>query len=29
MAHVWTLEEGKVISFLQHVDTARVQELIE
>ena len=29
MAHVWTLADGKAISFLQHVDTARVRELIE
>lgn len=28
MAHVWTLADGKVTSFLQHVDTARVRELI-
>lgn len=28
MAHVWTLAEGKVTNFLQHVDTARVRELI-
>jgi ketosteroid isomerase-like protein len=28
MAHVWTLTDGKVISFLQHVDTAKVRELI-
>lgn len=28
MAHVWTLKEGKVSTFLQHVDTARVQALI-
>jgi ketosteroid isomerase-like protein len=28
MAHVWTLADGKVVSFLQHVDTARVRELI-
>ena len=29
MAHVWKLADGKAISFLQHVDTARVRELIE
>lgn len=29
MAHVWTLVDGKAISFLQHVDSARVRELIE
>ena len=29
MAHVWTLAEGKVTAFLQHVDTARFQELIK
>jgi len=28
MAHVWTLADGKAISFLQHVDTAKVHELI-
>jgi len=28
MAHVWTLAEGKATAFLQHVDTARVAELI-
>lgn len=28
MAHVWTLTDGKIASFLQHVDTARVRELI-
>lgn len=28
MAHVWTLTDGKAISFLQHVDTAKVRELI-
>ena len=28
MAHVWTLAGGKVVSFLQHVDTAKVRELI-
>ena len=28
MAHVWTLVDGKVVSFLQHVDTARVREQI-
>lgn len=27
MAHVWTLADGKVVRFLQHVDTARVREL--
>jgi hypothetical protein len=29
MAHVWTLADGKAISFLQHVDSAKVRELIE
>ncbi len=29
MAHVWTLADGKATHFLQHVDTARVRELIE
>lgn len=29
MAHVWTLAGGKAISFLQHVDTAKVRDLIE
>lgn len=29
MAHVWTLAGGKAISFLQHVDTAKVRELIK
>lgn len=29
MAHVWTLANGKATSFLQHVDTAKVRELIE
>lgn len=28
MAHIWTLADGKVVKFLQHVDTARVRELI-
>lgn len=28
MAHVWTLADGKVTAFLQHVDTARVREQI-
>ena len=28
MAHVWTLADGKAVSFMQHVDTARVRELI-
>ena len=28
MAHIWTLSEGKATAFLQHVDTAVVQELI-
>ena len=27
MAHVWTLRDGKIISFQQHVDTLKVQEL--
>jgi uncharacterized protein len=29
MAHVWTLANGKVTHFQQHVDTARVHELLE
>jgi ketosteroid isomerase-like protein len=29
MAHVWTLADGKAIFFLQHVDSAKVRELIE
>jgi len=29
MAHVWTLAGGKAISFLQHVDTAKVRDLID
>jgi len=29
MAHVWTLANGKAVRFLQHVDSARVRELIE
>lgn len=28
MAHVWTLADGKVTAFLQHVDTAMVRKLI-
>jgi ketosteroid isomerase-like protein len=28
MAHIWTLENGKAVSFLQHVDSARVREQI-
>ena len=28
MAHVWTLADGKVTNFLQHVDTARLREQI-
>jgi ketosteroid isomerase-like protein len=28
MAHVWTLADGKVSRFQQHVDTARVRDLI-
>lgn len=27
MAHVWTVHDGKLASFEQHVDTLRVQEL--
>lgn len=27
MAHVWTIGDGKVIAFQQHVDTIRVREL--
>lgn len=29
MAHVWTLANGKATTFLQHVDTAVVRELIK
>lgn len=29
MAHVWTLAEGKATSFLQHVDSASVRDLIK
>jgi ketosteroid isomerase-like protein len=29
MAHVWTLADGKAISFLQHVDSAKVRDLIK
>ena len=29
MAHVWTLSDGKITRFLQHVDTAKVRELIK
>lgn len=29
VAHVWTLKNGKISSFLQHVDTAMVRELIK
>ena len=28
MAHIWTLSDGKVTAFLQHVDSARVREQI-
>jgi ketosteroid isomerase-like protein len=28
MAHVWTLRDGKIISFEQHVDTLKVQERV-
>jgi ketosteroid isomerase-like protein len=27
MAHVWTLDGGKIVTFQQHVDTVRVREL--
>ena len=27
MAHVWTVRDGKVVAFQQHVDTAKVAEL--
>jgi len=27
MAHVWTMGDGKVIAFQQHVDTVKVREL--
>lgn len=29
MAHFWTLKDGKAIAFLQHVDSAKVHELIK
>lgn len=29
MAHIWKLNDGKAVSFLQHVDTAQVRELIK
>jgi hypothetical protein len=29
MAHVWTLAGGKAVTFLQHVDSAKVRDLIE
>ena len=29
MAHVWTLKDGKAIAFLQHVDSAKVRDLIK
>ena len=29
MAHVWKLVDGKVIAFLQHVDSATVRDLIK
>ncbi|MBT8062730.1 MAG: nuclear transport factor 2 family protein [Xanthomonadales bacterium] len=29
MAHVWTLADGKATSFLQHVDSAGVRDLIQ
>ena len=28
MAHVWKLADGKAVSFLQHVDSAKLRELI-
>ena len=28
IAHVWTLADGKIVRFPQHVDTARGRELI-
>jgi len=28
VAHIWTLKDGKAASFLQHVDSAKVRELI-
>jgi len=28
MAHVWTMANGKAISFLQHVDSAKVRDLV-
>jgi ketosteroid isomerase-like protein len=28
MAHAWTLADGKITSFQQHVDTVRVRDLI-
>ncbi len=27
MAHVWTMDNGKLVAFQQHVDTLRVREL--
>lgn len=27
MAHVWTVRDGKILAFQQHVDTVRVREL--
>ena len=27
MAHVWTLRDGKVVAFQQHVDTVKVRDL--
>ena len=27
MAHVWTVRDGKIVAFQQHVDTVRVREL--
>lgn len=28
VAHIWTLADGKAASFLQHVDSAKVRELV-
>ena len=27
MAHVWTISDGKIVAFQQHVDTVKVREL--
>lgn len=28
MVHVWTMDRGKAVGFLQHIDTVRVRELM-